>query len=84
MASYLRIPMHYNRFKHTTKTSESFEQTDDYLPWLRERAGSHVELTDLGLDYNSSTMVRPWTFPEELHPTNWVTTQSIDLPTTMI
>lgn len=70
--------MHYNRFKHTTKTSESFEQTDDYLPWLRERAGSHVDLTDLGLDCNSSTMARPWTLPEELHPTNWVTTQSID------
>src|SRR5690625_2237162 len=70
--------MHYNRFKHTTKTSESFEQTDDYLPWLRERAGSHVDLTDLGLDCNSSTMARPWTLAEELHPTNWVTTQSID------
>src|SRR5690625_6342688 len=23
-------------------------------------------------------MARPWTLPEELHPTNWVTTQSID------
>lgn len=70
--------MHYNRFKHTTKTSESFEQTDDYLPWLRERAGSHVDVTDLGLDCNASTVARPWELPEELHPTNWVTTQSID------
>ncbi len=70
--------MHYNRFKHTTKTHESFEQTDDYLPWLRERAGAHVDLTDLGLDCNSSTVARPWTLPEALHPTNWVVTQSID------
>lgn len=70
--------MHYNRFKHTTNTVDSFEQTDDYLPWLRERAGSQVDLTDLGLDCNSSTVARPWELPEELHPTNWVTTQSID------
>lgn len=70
--------MHYNRFKNATKMVESFEQTDDYLPWLRERAGSHVDLTDLGLDCNASTVARPWELPEELHPTNWVTTQSID------
>lgn len=70
--------MHYNRFKHEATVAESFDQTDDYLPWLRERAGSHVDITDLGLDCNSSTVVRPWHLAEELHPTNWVTTQSID------
>lgn len=70
--------MHYNRFKHTTKAIDSFEQTDDYLPWLRERAGSQVDLLDLGLDCNSSTVARPWALAEELHPTNWVTTQAID------
>ncbi|MDY0409228.1 arylsulfatase [Virgibacillus soli] len=70
--------MHYNRFKHKTKAIDSFEQTDDYLPWLRERAGSQVDLLDLGLDCNSSTVARPWALAEELHPTNWVTTQAID------
>ena len=70
--------MHYNRFKFNTKTAESFEQTDDYLPWLRERSGSHADLTDLGLDCNASTVARPWHLPEALHPTNWVTSQSID------
>lgn len=70
--------MHYNRFKFNTNTSESFDQTDDYLPWLRERAGSQVDLIDAGLDCNSSTVVKPWTLSEELHPTNWVTTKSID------
>lgn len=70
--------MHYGRFKHNTKTLESFNQTDDYSNWLRERAGSHVEITDLGLDCNSSTVTRPWHLAEELHPTNWVTTRSID------
>lgn len=70
--------MHYNRFKHQTKGTELFDTVDDYLPWLRERAGSDVDLTDLGLDCNSSTVARPWDLPEKLHPTNWVTTQSID------
>lgn len=70
--------MHYNRFKHKTKQTESFEQTDDYLLWLREKAGSQVDMTDLGLDCNSSTVTRPWALSEDLHPTNWVTTQSID------
>lgn len=70
--------MHYNRFKHKTIGTELFNETDDYLPWLRERAGSQVDITDLGLDCNSSTVARPWNLAEELHPTNWVTSQSID------
>ncbi|ASK62197.1 arylsulfatase [Virgibacillus phasianinus] len=70
--------MHYNRFNHTTKTSESFAATDDYLNWLREKAGAGSDLTDLGLDCNASTVARPWHLAEELHPTNWVTTKSID------
>lgn len=70
--------MHYKRFKYNTKTIESQDYTDDYLQWLREKAGSHVDLIDLGLDCNSSTVARPWHLDEELHPTNWVTTQSID------
>lgn len=70
--------MHYNRFKFNTKTTESFEQTDDYLYWLRDKSKAHVDLSDLGLDCNSSTVTRPWHMAEALHPTNWVTTQSID------
>lgn len=70
--------MHYNRFKFNTKTSESFNETDDYLTWLRDRAGAHMDITDLGLNCNSMTVTRPWHVEEELHPTNWVTTQSID------
>ncbi|KGM45966.1 arylsulfatase [Neobacillus niacini] len=69
--------LHHNRFKNTPY-QESFEQTDDYLPWLRERLGGHRDLTDIGLDCNASAMSRPWHLPEEFHPTNWVVTQSID------
>ncbi|PAV31179.1 arylsulfatase [Virgibacillus profundi] len=69
--------MHYSRFKHNTKTIESQEYTDDYLNWLRGKTGQ-ADLIDLGLDCNSSTVTRPWHLAEELHPTNWVTTESID------
>lgn len=69
--------MHYNR-NQKNPIGESFGAVDDYLSWLREKAGSHVDLPDLGLDCNASTVARPWHLAEELHPTNWVTTQSID------
>lgn len=70
--------MHYNRFKHTTKTEESFDYVDDYLKWLRGKSGVERDLLDLGLDCNSSVTARPWHLPEEYHPTNWVVTESID------
>lgn len=70
--------LHYNRFKYNTKTTESADYVDDYLNWMRERTTGNVDLTDLGLDCNSSTVARPWHLAEELHPTNWLTTQSID------
>ncbi|MGO4370314.1 arylsulfatase [Paenibacillus sp. MCAF20] len=70
--------LHHNRFKHTNTVAESHDSCDDYLPWLRERAGAGADLIDLGLDCNASTMARPWHLPEALHPTNWVVTQSID------
>lgn len=69
--------LHYNRMK-SNSISESYNETDDYLPWLRERAGSQVDLLDLGLDCNASTVARPWHLKEEWHPTNWTVTQSID------
>ncbi|WP_195892077.1 arylsulfatase [Bacillus niameyensis] len=69
--------LHHNRMKNTP-VHESFDQTDDYLPWLRERLGGHRDLSDLGLDCNASAVSRPWHLPEEYHPTNWVVTQSID------
>ncbi|GHH97792.1 arylsulfatase [Neobacillus kokaensis] len=71
--------LHYNRFKQQNLEADSYNYSgDDYLPWLKEQAGSQVDLIDLGLDCNASTVARPWHLPESLHPTNWVVTQSID------
>ena len=60
-----------------TEASENWFNTDDYLPWLRERLGHDGDIIDTGLDCNS-WVARPWIYPECLHPTNWVVEQSID------
>jgi arylsulfatase A-like enzyme len=53
-------------------------QTDDYLPWLRERTGRFdADYFDHGIGCNSS-VARPWPYEEYLHPTNWVTSNGID------
>ncbi|MCR8634382.1 arylsulfatase [Paenibacillus radicis (ex Xue et al. 2023)] len=70
--------LHHNRIRSANTVTESFDSCDDYLPWLRERAGANCDLLDLGLDCNASTVARPWHLQEALHPTNWVVTQSID------
>lgn len=70
--------LHHSRFKKQNKAIESFDHLDDYLNWLKERAGSQADLNDLGLDCNASTVARPWHLKEEYHPTNWVVTESID------
>ncbi|WP_182201739.1 arylsulfatase [Paraliobacillus salinarum] len=70
--------MHYNRFKNEVKTTETFEYCDDYLNWFRDKKGAAYDITDLGLDCNSSTMARPWELEEKYHPTNWTVQQSID------
>ncbi|MFF2483864.1 arylsulfatase [Paenibacillus sp. NPDC058071] len=70
--------MHYNRDRSQSSALQWWDQTDDYLSWLRERAGSQHDIMDHGLDCNASTVARPWHLDESLHPTNWAVTQSID------
>lgn len=69
--------LHYNRNKHGIAVQEHYDEVDDYLPWLRGQFPG-ADLLDLGLDCNASTVARPWTLPEHLHPTNWTVSQSID------
>lgn len=62
---------------YNSPVSESFEQVDDYLPWFRQNLGYDADINDLGLECNS-WVARPWMYPEHLHPTNWVVTQSAE------
>ncbi|SEO52672.1 arylsulfatase [Paenibacillus sp. OV219] len=70
--------MHYNRDRSKATPLSWWDQCDDYVNWLREKAGSSVDIMDNGLDCNASTVARPWHLDESLHPTNWAVTQSID------
>lgn len=50
---------------------------DDYLPWLRDQLGkSGADYIDTGV--GGGYVVRPWIYDEMLHPTSWVTSQSIN------
>ncbi len=65
--------VHYNR-----RNTQSLAHIDDYIPWLRAQPGYHeADYFDHGVNCNSF-VARPWDKPEHLHPTNWVTSQSID------
>lgn len=52
------------------------EVSDDYLFDLRNVYGSHADYNAGGIDCNSWT-THPWIYEEHMHPTNWVSDQSI-------
>lgn len=63
--------------KESFPTKDTYENTDDYLSWLREQVGYPIDLHDSGLDCNS-WVARPFPFEERLHPTNWATEKAIE------
>ena len=56
---------------------ESQKIADDYFYWLKNEKGIDADVTDTGMECNS-WVARPWIYEEKYHPTNWVTTRSID------
>lgn len=68
--------LHASRNQKGTYQNQ-FVASDDYLRWFKEKKGSTADLIDDGLDCNS-WVARPWLYEEELHPTNWVTSKSIE------
>lgn len=60
-----------------TPYQESQKIADDYFYWLKQEKGIEADVTDTGMECNSWT-ARPWIYEESCHPTNWVTTRSID------
>lgn len=81
LCGFHNIVLHNGYFKFSRGRDKSsgtqFEQCDDYLKWFKEKEGSSVDLADIGLDRNS-WVARPWGYPEQSHPTNWVVSESID------
>ncbi|WP_262315499.1 arylsulfatase [Lacticaseibacillus parakribbianus] len=66
--------LHVER-KHQQPYVGNFENSDDYLADLR-RQGDR-DYTDDGLNCNAWD-ARPWPYPEDQHPTNWIVKQGID------
>lgn len=60
-----------------TPYAESQKAADDYFYWLKNNKGADADIIDTGLECNS-WVARPWIYDEASHPTNWVTTNSID------
>lgn len=81
LCGFNNIILHDGYLHHSRKTSgiygENFEQTDDYLYWLKNEFGMEADLIDSGISCNSWD-ARAFSLPEYAHPTNWVTSQAID------
>ena len=69
---YLHVDRHYDG-----AYGASFEQSSDYLKFLKAQLGPQADLMDDGLNCNS-WMARPWPYAEALHPTNWLVTEAIE------
>ncbi|MDZ4199833.1 MAG: arylsulfatase [Kiritimatiellia bacterium] len=65
--------LHYGR----KRTGADLETVDDYLPWLKLRAGHDADYFDAGVHCNAYTP-HPWDKDERLHPTAWVSTMGAD------
>lgn len=65
--------LHFGR----DRTKYDLEMNDDYLPWLRQRAGADADYFDSAVHCNAYTP-HPWPMDERLHPTAWVSTMGAD------
>lgn len=67
----------HNYRKPNAPYYESQHVADDYMYWLKSEKGIDADIIDTGLECNS-WVARPWIYEEKYHPTNWVTSRSID------
>lgn len=68
--------LHYYR-KPDVPYCENQRVADDYFYWLQKELGMDADPINTGIDCNS-WVGRPWPYPEETHPTHWVTDRAID------
>jgi arylsulfatase A-like enzyme len=74
------VILHDGFLHHARRTHrQQFGFFDDYVPWLRRQPGvsPDAEYFDHGVNCNS-VVARPWDKAEELHPTSWIGTQTIE------
>src|ERR1035437_597738 len=67
------VVLHDGFLHYTRDRNSDWGLFDDYIPWLRERAGVGADFFDHGVNCNSH-VARPWDKAEALHPTNYVAT----------
>ncbi len=74
---FQHVTLHDGFLHHAHRHHPNLDRVDDYVPWLRQRAGHDADYAEHGMSCNGYT-VRPWPMDEHLHPTNWVTSESIN------
>ncbi len=77
LMGFHNVVLHDGYLHMARKRDHDLGTRDDYLTWLREKQGPDADHFDHGMSCNAYT-ARPWDKPESQHPTNWVTSQSID------
>lgn len=82
MNAHPKFPLLPNGYLHFARRRDrDLALVDDYLPWVREKAGTDADYFDNGLNCNSH-VAWPWDKPESLHPINWVVSRGEKLTLT--
>jgi arylsulfatase A-like enzyme len=77
LLGYHHVVLHDGSLGIHRRAPQDYDYTDDYRRALRAETHGRADVRDTGLGVNS-WVVKPWPYPEHLHPTNWVATESIE------
>ena len=77
LCGFHNVVLHDGYLHYERKARKNYDLVDDYMPWLRMKAGADADLIMHGLNANA-WVARPWHYDEALHPTTWATTMAID------
>jgi arylsulfatase len=77
LLGFHNVVLHDGYLHYERRHAKDLTLVDDYLPWLRTQSGPAADYIDTGIGCNGY-VTRPWIYDDMLHPSAWVTTQSID------
>ncbi|MCU0520031.1 MAG: arylsulfatase [Anaerolineae bacterium] len=77
LVGFHNVVLHDGYLHQERRGAQDMTLVDDYLPWLRAQYGPAADYIDTGVGCNGY-VTRPWLYDDMLHPTAWVTSQSID------